>query len=37
LLPGYVPINPGIFGPILWLIAIIFSTLGIKNKKNKTF
>ena len=37
LLPGYAPINPGIFGPILWLIAIIFSTLGIKNKKNKTF
>ena len=32
LLPGFVTIIPGIFGPILWIPAAIFSTLGIRAK-----
>jgi hypothetical protein len=29
LIPGYVPLNPGGLGPLLWILAIIFSTIGI--------
>lgn len=29
LIPGYVPLVPGALGPLLWVLAIIFSTLGI--------
>lgn len=29
LIPGYVPLVPGGLGPLLWVLAIIFSTLGI--------
>ena len=29
LVPGYLPLRPGILGPALWILAIIFSTLGI--------
>ena len=28
LAPGYVPIIPGALGPILWVLALAFSTLG---------
>lgn len=34
LLPGYVPLVPGGLGPLLWVIAIIFSTLGILKSKS---
>lgn len=27
LVPGYLPLRPGILGPALWMLAIIFSTL----------
>jgi hypothetical protein len=30
LVPGYLPLRPGIPGPALWILAIIFSTLGIR-------
>jgi hypothetical protein len=30
LLPGYVPMVPGAAGPVLWVLAVIFSTLGIR-------
>lgn len=33
LIPGYVPIVPGGLGPLLWVVAIIFSTLGILKSK----
>jgi len=33
LLPGYVPLVPGGLGPLLWVVAIIFSTLGILKSK----
>ena len=29
LLPGYVPMMPGALGPLLWVLAVIFSTIGI--------
>ena len=29
LVPGYLPLRPGILGPALWILAIIFSTVGI--------
>lgn len=29
LVPGYVPLVPGGLGPLLWILALIFSTLGI--------
>ena len=29
LVPGYVPFMPGALGPILWLLAVLFSTIGI--------
>ena len=29
LVPGYIPLMPGIIGPLLWIVALIFSTLGI--------
>lgn len=28
LLPGYVPLWPGLLGPILWGLAVLFSTIG---------
>ena len=29
LIPGYVPFMPGALDPILWILAIIFSTIGL--------
>jgi hypothetical protein len=29
LVPGYLPLRPGILGPALWILATIFSTFGI--------
>ena len=29
LMPGYLPLRPGILGPVLWISATVFSTLGI--------
>jgi hypothetical protein len=29
LIPGYVPLMPGALGPILWIMAVTFSTVGI--------
>ncbi len=29
LVPGYAPFMPGAIGPILWLLAVIFSTVGL--------
>jgi hypothetical protein len=31
LIPGYVPLMPGALGPILWIAAVMFSTVGIKS------
>lgn len=29
IIPGYVALIPGAFGPITWLLAVLFSTIGI--------
>jgi len=29
MVPGYIPLMPGGLGPLLWLVALAFSTLGI--------
>ena len=31
LLPGYVPLIPGIAGPAVWLPAVVFTTIGYMN------
>ncbi|MGI9204407.1 MAG: hypothetical protein ACR2Q3_10380 [Woeseiaceae bacterium] len=36
LLPGYAPMVPGGLGPLLWILAIVFSTLGIRKKIGET-
>ncbi len=33
LAPGYVPMMPGALGPLLWLLAVAFSTVAIANAK----
>ncbi len=36
LIPGYVPFMPGALGPILWILAVLFSTIGImRDSKSK--
>ncbi|MGD8404222.1 MAG: hypothetical protein PVJ21_11215 [Anaerolineales bacterium] len=32
LIPGHVDLFPGILGPVFWISAVIFSTLGIRRK-----
>ena len=29
LIPGHVPFVPGVLGPFLWVLAALFSTVGI--------
>jgi len=36
LVPGYIPLLPGGLGPVLWVIALIFSTLGIMAAASNT-
>ena len=36
LAPGYVPMVPGGLGPLLWVVALVFSTIGIW-QTNKEF
>lgn len=33
LIPGHIPIVPGALGPVLWLLALAFSTAAIYQKK----
>ncbi len=30
LVPGYIPIVPGIAGPVLWVLAVIFTAIAIR-------
>jgi len=32
LLPGHITLFPGILGPIFWVSAVIFSTVGIRTQ-----
>lgn len=36
LVPGHVPLIPGGAGPLLWIIAVIFSTLGIMRARPRS-
>ncbi|MDQ7015944.1 MAG: hypothetical protein Q9N68_06155 [Gammaproteobacteria bacterium] len=33
LMPGYIPMIPGIIGPILWVFAVIFTAIAIRKTK----
>jgi hypothetical protein len=30
LIPAHLPIFPGVLGPVFWVLALIFSTIGLK-------
>lgn len=34
LAPGYLPLFPGSIGPILWLTALAFTTIGMLQRNN---
>jgi hypothetical protein len=34
LIPGYIPLMPGALGPLLWLLALAFSTVAIYREKS---
>ena len=36
LMPGYAPLVPGGLGPLFWILAVIFSTLGIRQATPQT-
>ena len=36
LVPGYAPLVPAGLGPLLWILAVIFSTLGIMKSNGDT-
>ena len=29
LAPGYLPVFPGILGPVFWVLGVLFSTIGL--------
>ena len=35
LMAGYLPLIPGVIGPTLWLVALLFSTIGIVSAKTE--
>jgi hypothetical protein len=34
ILPGYIDLFPGILGPVFWILGVIFSTLGLNERKS---
>ncbi|OON64589.1 hypothetical protein B0920_03245 [Massilia sp. KIM] len=34
LLPGYVPLWPGLAGPVFWILGLLLSSLALWNKPN---
>ena len=37
LVPGYLPIFPGLLGPVFWVLGVVFSTIGFfPSKKTET-
>lgn len=37
LIPGYINFWMGIWGPILWILAAIFSTMGLRNTSTQLY
>jgi hypothetical protein len=35
LMPGYVPWIPGGLGPLLWIVALFFSSVGIMRRRDR--
>ena len=35
LVPGYISLWMGIWGPLLWVLALLFTTLGLKSARGK--
>ena len=33
IIPGYVPLWPGLIGPLFWVLALVFSTMAILKEK----
>ena len=33
LVPGYLPIFPGLLGPVFWVLGVVFSTIGFFSSK----
>lgn len=33
LVPGNLPLIPGVAGPVLWLLAVVFTAIGIRRQK----
>src|SRR5262245_297964 len=36
LIPGYIRLADGIWGPVLWLLAVLFSTIGQLGRPDQT-
>lgn len=36
LVPGYAPIVPAGLGPLLWVLAVLFSTIGIRQARTRS-
>ena len=34
LIPDYLPLFPGILGPVFWVLGLLFSTAGLISSKN---
>ena len=32
LIPGHMPIFPGVIGPLLWIAGLLFTTLGLRSQ-----
>lgn len=35
LIPGHMPVFPGIIGPLLWIAGLLFTTLGLRNQAKR--
>lgn len=33
LMPGYLPIFPGILGPVFWVLGVLFSSIGLNTSQ----
>jgi hypothetical protein len=36
VLPGYIRLGEGLLGPVLWVLAVIFSTVGVLANPDQT-
>ncbi len=36
LVPGYLPVFPGILGPVFWVLGAVFSTIGLFSSAKNT-